>query len=191
MRKVVALAFVTLDGFTTGPGGETDWQLRAFNEEMGEFVFQEYAAADILLLGRRTYEQFADYWQQQPAADPEALRMNSVSKIVFSNTLTTAAWKNTTLVSNNIPLVISQLKQQPGKDLLIVGSIGLIQSFTNMKLIDEFRLLIYPVMLGTGRRLFANLSELQQFTFIRSRIFSNGVLLGVYKPAPQWKCSFM
>ncbi|SHL58511.1 Dihydrofolate reductase [Chitinophaga jiangningensis] len=185
MRKVVALAFVTLDGFTTGPNGETDWQLHNFNEEMGEFIFESYEDADLLLLGRYTYQQFAAYWHHQYNKNPEAARMNNTHKIVFSTTLTEATWHNTRLIASNITQEVNALKRQRGKNIAIVGSTGLIQSFTNLGLIDEYRLLIYPVLLGKGRRLLHNIQDTQQLTFIRSRIFSNGVMLAVYQPVKQ------
>ncbi|WP_291906015.1 dihydrofolate reductase family protein [Chitinophaga sp. CB10] len=182
MRKVVALAFVTLDGFTTGPNGETDWQLHNFNEEIGEYIFESYEDTDLLLLGRYTYQQFAAYWHHQYNKNPEAARMNNTHKIVFSTTLTEATWHNTRLISSNIVQEVNALKRQRGKNIAIVASAGLIQSFTNLGLIDEYRLLIYPVILSNGRRLLSNIQQTQQLEFIRSRIFSNGVMLAIYQP---------
>ncbi|MBV8253630.1 MAG: dihydrofolate reductase family protein [Chitinophaga sp.] len=182
MRKVVAQAFVTLDGFTAGPNGETDWQLQGFSEEMGEYIYETYEDTDLLLLGKYTYLQFEAYWQQQ-SNNPEADRMNHTPKIVFSTTLPQANWMNTRLVKSNVEAEIRTLKNTRGNNMMIVGSIGLMQSLAHLDLIDEYRLLIYPVLLGAGRRWLDNIRETRQLALISSRIFSNGVMLAIYRPS--------
>ncbi len=182
MRKVVAQAFVTLDGFTAGPNGETDWQLHGFSEEMGEYIYETYEEADLLLLGKYTYLQFEAYWQHQNN-NPEADRMNNTAKIVCSTTLQAASWSNTRLVKSNVAAEIQTLKHKPGKNMMIVGSTGLMQSLAQQDLIDEYRFFTYPVFLGTGRRLLDNLRETRQLELIYSRIFTNGVMLTIYRPS--------
>src|SRR5215210_2859465 len=152
MRKVTAGLFVSLDGVTESP---EKWQLPYFNDEMGEAIGAAMVQADAMLLGRVTYQEFASYWpgvrsEDQPIAD----YMNNTPKYVVSSTLDTVEWNNSTLIKGNITEEITKLKQQPGKNIGITGSATLVQSLLQDDLLDELGLLIHPVVVGVGRRLF-------------------------------------
>ena len=152
MRKVTAGLFVSLDGVTESP--ET-WQLPYFNDEMGEVIGAAMAQADAMLLGRVTYQEFAAYWPGVSSEDqPFADYMNNTPKYVVSTTLDTVEWNNSTLIKGNVAEEIARLKQQPGKNIGITGSVTLVQSLLQEDLLDELGLMIHPVVVGAGRRLF-------------------------------------
>jgi len=177
MRKIVAGLFISLDGVVEAP--ET-WHFPYFNEEMGEIVGEQMAAADTMLLGRVTYDGFAAYWPD--SQDEIAPQMNDTPKIVVSTTLESADWKNSTLVSGELAKSLTYFKQQPGKDISVVGSPTLVQSLLRENLLDELRLLIHPVAIGSGKRLFAQ-GDRVALHLASSRILSTGVIYAVYEPA--------
>ncbi len=186
MRKVIAATFVTLDGFMVGPNEEMDWVLDNFNEEMGKEISDQQSTTDTLLLGRLTYQLFADYWPTKTLDDdPAADHMNKTAKIVFSKTLESAPWgkwNNARVVKGNIAEEIHKLKQQPGKDMAIIGSASIVQAFTNLGLIDVYRLMVHPVVLGSGKPLFKNIRDRRKLELIRTMAFTNGVVLLDYQP---------
>jgi dihydrofolate reductase len=177
MRKIAAGLFVSLDGVAEAP---EKWHFPYFNEEMGEIVGGQMAAADTMLLGRVTYQGFADYWPQ--SKDDIADYMNSVQKVVVSTTLESADWQNSTLVSGEFVKSMLRLKQQPGKDISVVGSLGLVQSLLRENMLDELRLLVHPIVLGSGRRVFAD-GDRVPLKLASTRTLSTGVLYSVYEPA--------
>jgi len=183
MRKVILFNMVTLDGFFEGPNGEIDWHNA--DEEFNEFAVDQVKSADGLIFGRVTYELMASYWPT-PAAQADdpmvAEKMNTMPKIVFSRTLDKVEWNNTRLVKGDAVKEISQLKQEPGKDLLIFGSADLASNLTNLGLIDEYRIMVNPVVLGKGNPLFKDIKEKLNLRLLRTKTFSNGNVLLYYEP---------
>jgi dihydrofolate reductase len=183
MRKLVASFFISLDGVVQGPGPGDDfelagWTMPYWDDAIAAFVGAGMQAADTLLLGRVTYQGFAAAFASSSGPDAEA--MNAYRKYVVSTTLEQADWANSSLIKGNVVEEITRLKQQPGKDIGMSGSGTLVQSLLRHKLIDELNLLIYPVVLGRGKRLFEDALnptlKLTQSTTSRS-----GVLLTTYQ----------
>ncbi len=184
MRKVIVFMMTTLDGYVADPNGEIDWHV--VDNEFNEFAIQQLDSVDVLLFGRVTYEGMASYWPTAVATanDPEITeKMNTKSKIVFSRTLDRADWQNTRLIKGNVADEIAKLKQQPGKDLIIFGSSKLSASFVNLGLIDEFRIMVNPVVIGGGQALFAGVSEPLKLKLLNTRTFRSGNVLHYYQPA--------
>jgi dihydrofolate reductase len=177
MRKIVAGLFVSLDGVAESP---EKWHFPYFNEEMGQIVGAQMEAADCMLLGRVTYQGFADYWPD--SQDEIADHMNGIRKVVVSTTLESADWKNSTLVRGELAKSMTRLKQEPGKEISVVGSLNLVQSLLRENLLDELRLLIHPIVLGSGKRVFAD-GDRVPLKLISSRTLSTGVVYAVYEPA--------
>ncbi len=184
MRKVIASPFVTLDGFMAGPQGEIDWNEPYFDEEMANYVGKQFDSVDTIFFGRVTYQLFAQYWPTQGVKDDPvfAEKMNTLPKIVFSRTLEKVEWNNTRLVKDHVLEEIQALKQQSGRDIVIDGSAGLIHSLTNLGLIDEYRLRIHPVVLGSGVPLFKDLKDQMSLKLVESKPFRSGVVILHYQP---------
>ena len=149
MSKVIAAEYLTLDGVMKNPA----WTAPYFNDELGEFQSELMTSSDALLLGRVTNEAFAAAWPKMPDA-PGASRMNGMPKYVASHTLQTADW-NTQIIAGDVAAAVARLKQEPGQNLLIYGSAQLTEHLRQHGLIDEYRLMVFPVVLGSGKRLFA------------------------------------
>jgi len=179
MRKIVAGLFVSLDGVMESP---EKWQLPYFNDEMGVAVGSLIAAGDTLLLGRRTYQEFANAFADK-TGDANADQMNNTPKLVVSTTLDTVAWQNSTLIKGNVVEELTKLKQQPGRNINISGSATLIQSLLRDNLLDELHLLVHPIVVGSGKRLFPDGGDQVALTLVDSRTFSTGVLHLTYAPA--------
>jgi dihydrofolate reductase len=158
--KLVVSEFVTLDGVFEDPGGAEGFDRGgwAFKFERGaagdKFKLDETLAAEVLLLGRKTYEGFAAAWPDRTDEAGFADKMNSMQKVVVSTTLEHAEWANTTIVRDDVVAAVNALREQPGGDVLVAGSGTLVQTLLREDLVDELRLLVYPVLLGAGRRLF-------------------------------------
>ncbi len=181
MRKVVAGLFISLDGVVESP---EKWHFPYLNDEMMEVVGSGMAASDAILLGRVTYQEFAAYWPAVSAEDePMAAYMNNTPKYVVSTTLDKAEWNNSTLITGDIAEGITRLKQQPGKNISIIGSATLVQSLLQADLLDEVGLLVHPVVVGSGKRLFKDGGDLKRLNLIDSKTFSTGVLSLTYQPA--------
>jgi dihydrofolate reductase len=182
MRKVVAAEFVSLDGVMESPD---KWHFPYFNEEMGQAVGEGFAASDAMLMGRVNYEEWAAYWpQQDPEENPVAAQMNDVRKYVVSTTLEEPLeWSNSTLIKENVAEEISALKNQPGKDIVISGSGTLVRSLLRYGLLDELKLMIHPILVGSGKRLFEDETETKPLELVDSQTFSTGVLYLTYRPA--------
>src|SRR3989442_6605931 len=178
-RTLAATLFVSLDGVVESP---EKWSFPFWSEETQKFKFDETFASDALLLGRVTYEGFAAAWPGRKDPDGFADRFNSMPKYVASRTLTKLAWNNSHLIQGDLAAEVSTLKQQPGRDIVIHGSPGLIRSLLPHGLIDEFRLLVYPLVLGRGKRLFDEGSE-ASLKLVESTTFSKGGVTRVYRPA--------
>lgn len=178
MRKIVAGLFISLDGVVESPDR---WQMPFFNDEMGTAVGSLMAAGDTLLLGRRTYEEFAAFFAGATGV-PTAEQMNNTPKVVVSTTLDRATWQNSTLIGGNVAEEITRLKQQPGKDINISGSATLIRSLLRDHLLDEIHLLVHPIVVGTGKRLFEEMGEQVALRLADAQTFSTGVLHLTYVP---------
>ncbi len=175
MRKITAGMFMSLDGVVESPG---DFVFPYFNEEVGQVVGSYTDAADTVLMGRKLYQEWADYWPGKTAADdPFAEYINNTAKVVVSNTLKSVDWKGTTLVSGDMAAAIRQLKQQPGKNIGMSGSPTLLRSLLHEGLVDELALLVFPVVVGHGQRLFQDFDERLPFKLARSRTTETGVLI--------------
>lgn len=181
MRKVVASLFLSLDGVMEAP--ET-WHFPYFDDEMGAVIGEAIASADAFLLGRRTYEEWAAYWPAQSSDEsPIAGTINGLPKYVVSTTLAEVDWENSTLLRGDLGEEIAKLKREPGKDIAVSGSATLVHSLLRDGLLDELRLMIHPVVVGRGRRLFENGISETPLELVASQRFSTGVLDLTYRPA--------
>ena len=154
-----------------------------FNDEMGAAVGAAMAAGDTMLLGRRTYEDFASYWPHQGSDMEMADQMNATPKLVASTTLDTVEWQNSTLIKGNVAEELTRLKQQPGKNINITGSGTLVRSFLRAGVLDELQLLVHPIVIGHGKRLFDEIGAQVPLALTDSRTLSTGVLVLTYAPA--------
>ena len=178
MRKVIASVYVTLDGVMEAPN---EWSFQYWSEEAAKFKYDELFASDALLLGRVTYEGFAAAWPTMPGTGEYGERMNSLPKFVVSKTLQETTW-NASLIQDNIAEEVSRLKQQPGRDLLIFGSADLVQTLMQHDLIDEYRLMLYPVVVGRVKHLFREGSEKKVLKLVGTKSFSTGIVILSYEP---------
>lgn len=177
MRRIVAGLFVSLDGVTEAPEG---WTFPYFDDEIGQTIGMQMASSDAMLLGKRTYEEFAAYW---PDADaPFAGYMNETPKYVASTTLTSLEWRNSTLLRGDVIGAVAALKREPGKDISVTGSVTLVRTLLGVGLVDELRLLLYPIVVGRGKRLFEGASDQVPMKLLDSRTFGTGVVSLTYEP---------
>ena len=176
MRNVIVSNYITLDSFFAGPNGEIDWFI--WDEEIARYSRDLAGSIDTILFGRVTYELMASYWPSATAEDPIiADKMNNLPKIVFSKTLKEANWTNTKLVREINKDDILKMKQQPGKDMVIYGSGSIVSAFTQLGLIDDYRIFVNPIILGTGKPLFKNLTERMALKLMKTKTFKSGVVL--------------
>ena len=183
MRKLFMFNMVSLDGFFAGPNGELDWH--NVDGEFNDFAIPQLDEIDTLLFGRITYELMASFWPTEEALrdDPVvAEKMNSLAKVVFSRTLARVDWNNSRLVKENAAEEVAKLKQQPGKDLALFGSANLMASLLPSGLIDEFRVMVNPVVLGSGMPLFSAIRSPLKLKLQKTRSFNNGNVLLYYEP---------
>ncbi len=185
MRKLVASFFISLDGVVQGPGPGDDfelagWTMPYWDDDIAAFADAAMQAADTLLLGRVTYQGFAAAFAESTAPNAEA--MNAYRKYVVSTTLERADWSNSSLITGNVVEEVTRLKQQPGQDIGMSGSGTLVQALLRHHLIDELNLLVYPVVLGRGKRLFEDGINLN-LKLTQSTTSSSGVLLTTYQVA--------
>jgi len=188
MRRVVVSELVTLDGVMEDPGGgegfeHGGWSFKFRSEEAATYKFNELFASDALLLGRVTYQGFAKAWPSIADEQGFADRMNSLPKFVVSTTLEKVEWNNSRLIKGNIADAVAELKQQPGQDILVYGSARLVQHLMAHHLIDEYRLMVHPVVLGSGKRLFGDGSAPNVLRLVETKAFSSGIVLLSYQPA--------
>jgi dihydrofolate reductase len=189
MGKVVVSEFISLDGVIEDPGGAEGtefggWTFRFPAEDGQKFKFEELVASDVLLLGRLTYEEFAAAWPAMEETTGEfGVKMNNMPKVVVSTTLTEPAWRNTTVVSEDIAGAVAKLKEQYDGDVLVGGSAILIEELRDLDLIDEYRLMLHPVVLGQGKKLFKDGTAPTDLVLVGSRAVGPDVLLLTYRPA--------
>jgi dihydrofolate reductase len=180
MRKIIAGLFISLDGVVESP---EKWQFPYYNDETGQALGSSMSASDTLLLGRRTYQEFAAVWPARGTADPVGAYMNNTPKLVVSTTLKTTDWENSTLLGGDVADELGELKQQSGKNINITGSITLVRSLLREGLLDELQLLVCPIVLGHGQRLFHDWREQLPLKLQDAKTFSTGVLSLSYTPA--------
>ena len=178
MRRVIVSTYVTLDGVMEAP---EKWSLKFWNDEHAKYAHDQLFASDALLMGRVVYEGFADSWPSR--RNEFADRMNSLPKYVVSTTLDEAEWNNSTIVRENVAEEVSELKQQPGQDILMHGSAELMHTLMRHDLIDEYRLWVHPILLGSGKRLFREESAAKALRLVDTTTFSSGVVILSYQPA--------
>jgi dihydrofolate reductase len=186
MRKVVVAEYLTLDGVTEDPGPTGEFELRGWtmpywNDELATFQSDQLFASDALLLGRVTFEEFAAGWPLR-SGDPFTDRMNSLPKLVASTTLGEPLAWNATLLNGDPADEIAMLKWQPGQDILVYGSPTLVHTLRQHDLVDEYRFMVYPLVLGTGKRLFKDGND-TTLRLVDSKATSTGVALLTYRPA--------
>jgi dihydrofolate reductase len=195
MRKVIADEWVTLDGVVQAPGGETEdteggfahggWHMRYMDEMAQQAALQSITEAGGFLLGRRTYEIFAAYWptasaEEQVVAQP----LNTKPKYVASTTLTEPLeWQNSTVLQGEVAAAVADLKQEDGGDLHVIGSSQLVRMLIEHDLVDELRMMIDPLVVGGGKRLFAQDGVLRSLQLADSRVTTTGAIMATYVPA--------
>jgi dihydrofolate reductase len=186
MRKIVLLMHVSLDGYVAGPNGEMDWI--KLDDSLWDYVTSVTDAADTALFGANTYRIMEAYWPtaaEQPNASKHdvdhAKWVNAATKLVFSKTLEKTDWQGTRIIDDAIKEEMTKLKEQPGKNLVMLGSPSLAQSFMQMGLIDELRLNVNPVILGAGRSLFDGVHQPINLSLAKAETFGSGVLAVTYK----------
>ena len=184
MRKVFEFNLVTLDGYFEGPRREIDWH--NVDAEFNEYAIGMLNSVDTLLFGRVTYELMAGYWPTPDAMKNDPIvagKMNSLPKIVFSRTLDKVAWNNSRLVKSNVEEEIQKMKKQPGKDIVILGSGSIVSELAPLGLIDEYRLMVNPVVLGAGKPLFKGIKDRLNLKLIKAKTFKSGNVLLYYEAA--------
>jgi dihydrofolate reductase len=187
MRKLIVLTFMTMDGVMHGPGGPEEdesggfsyggWSVPYFDEALGETMGQQMSKPFDLLLGRKTFEIFASYWPDHADEGPE---INNATKYVVSNTMKSHDWQKSVFISGNVVDAIKKLKQEDGIDLQVHGSANLIQTLMKHDLVDEFWLKVFPITLGTGKRLFAEGTIPAAFKLTESKVSPSGVIVANY-----------
>lgn len=179
MRRIIASEFVSADGYIAGPKEDMSWVTDNFNDEMGKYAKELMASMDTVLLGRVTYQIMANAWpnfaeSQSPGADA----MNRAVKVVLSKTLKAAPWgtyEPATVIGDDAEREIRELKEKPGKNIVVYGSGRAVRSLTRMGLIDEYQLLIHPLFLGDGKLLFEGMAGPTSLKLLRAQTFGNGV----------------
>jgi dihydrofolate reductase len=183
MRKLILQMMISVDGYFEGPNHELDWH--NVDDEFNELAISFLDTVDTLLFGRETYELMAGYWPTEHATTDDpivAAKMNSLRKVVVSRTLKSVAWNNSALVKGNVVDEVRKLKQLPGKNVAIFGSSDLAAALTEQQLIDEYRIMVNPVILGAGKSLFDGLGRRQQLKLVESKVFRSGNVLLRYQP---------
>jgi dihydrofolate reductase len=194
MRKLVVGTFLTLDGVMQAPGGPGEdrdggfehggWSVNYWDDMMGRVIVEQMQHPDALLLGRRTYEIFAAHWPRvTDQNDPVASKLNSMRKYVASRTLRRAEWSNSVLISSDVAAAVAGLKEQPGGEIQVHGSGGLIQTLLKHDLVDEFRLWVFPVVLGAGKRLFGDGTVPGALRLVETHVSTTGVAIHRYERA--------
>jgi len=183
MRKVIFFMLTSLDGFFEGPNGDINWH--RVDDEFNEFAIAQLNAVEILLFGRVTYEMMASYWPtpEAIASDPViAGKMNSLPKIVYSKTLSYVEWQNTRVINKNFVEETWMIKRQPGREMIIFGSSDLAVTFIDNHLIDEYRIMINPIVLGGGKSLFKGIHKILNLNLLKTKTFKSGNVLLFYEP---------
>jgi dihydrofolate reductase len=186
VRRIIASEFISADGYIVGPKEDMTWVTGNFSEEMGKYAGDLMASMDTILLGRVTYQIMSNAWpnwteEQSPGAE----KMNRTPKVVLSKTLKEAPWGKyapATVIRDDVERKIRELKQRPGKNIVIYGSAKAVQNLTRMGLIDEYQLLVHPVFLGDGKALFEGMQQPTELKLTRTETYRNGVDVLYYEP---------
>ena len=189
VRKIIVSMRVTLDGFIAGLNEEMDWMEEYFDEALADYESKLQKTVDTTLFGRVTYQGFESYWPKV-AVDPAspqgmveyAQQLNAMRKIVFSKTLAHAEWNNSVLVHEIVPEEITKMKQEPGRDIVIYGSASIVQTLTNLGLIDRYQLLVFPILLGSGKPLFQDILHQVKLSLVSTKTHPSGVVVLSYQP---------
>ena len=194
--KLTVTTFLTLDGVIQGPGVPDEdrsdgfehggWQVPYWGDDIGAIITDWFSRADAFLLGRKTYEIFAAHWPRvsgEHEHDPIATKLNSLPKYVATRTLTRLEWNNSRPLEGDVAEAVGELKRRPGQELQVHGSADLVQTLMRHDLVDEYRLWFFPVMLGTGKRLFAGGTVPSALKLLDARTTRTGAALHVYEPA--------
>jgi dihydrofolate reductase len=179
MRKIIVSEFVSLDGIMESPH---EWSFPFWNEEAAKYKFDELFASDALLLGRVTYQGFAAAWPSMTDEEGFADRMNNLPKFVVSATLQHADWNNSSLIKEDIVEEIKKIKRQAGRDILVFGSAMLVQTLMQHNLIDQYRIMVFPIVLGGGKGLFKNVNK-TDLKLSEIKAFNSGVAVLHYHPS--------
>jgi dihydrofolate reductase len=194
MRKIVVVEFLTLDGVMQAPGDPNEdrsggfekggWQRDYFDDILGASILGALAETGGFLLGRRTYEIFAAHWPKQPPEDPLAGTFNDLPKWVVSTSLREPLpWRNSTLIRGDVADAVAKLRAGDGKDVQVIGSGELVQTLIRDDLVDEYRLMIHPIVMGSGKRLFHDEGTIAKLRLVDSTPTSTGVLIARYEPS--------
>ena len=178
--RLVATEYLSLDGVFEEPGR---WSGPWFNDQAGQFKWDELQASDALLLGRNTYAGFAAAWPNMTGTGEFGVKMNRMPKYVISSTLDTVEWSGSKLIKGNVADEVRKLKEQPGQDLLLSGSAQLFNALMQENLIDLYRFMLHPVVLGKGKRLFADGTDERSLALTDTKTFSSGIVILEYVPA--------
>jgi dihydrofolate reductase len=178
MRKINAWLYVTLDSVIEAP---ENWVIA--DDDMFAAMEADYAKSDALLLGRRTYETFAASWPQRGSETANADWLNNTRKYVASRTLKSPEWNNSTVIEGDVADAVARLKQENGKDIMVNGSGALVRTLMGNQLLDELRLFVHPVVVGSGIRLFDHESDPVEFALVDSHVYANGVISLTYRPS--------
>jgi dihydrofolate reductase len=192
--RLILTTFLSLDGVMQAPGGPDEdrsggfqhggWLVPYADPDMGRMIDETFAATDAFLLGRKTYEIFAAHWPRvTDPADPIATALNRLPKYVVSRTLEKAEWNNSTVIRGDIAKQVAELKRRHEGEILIQGSSELIQTLLANDLVDEYRLLVFPVVLGSGKRLFGSGAVPAALALVDTKATSTGIVINTYRPA--------
>lgn len=186
MRKLIVTEFVSLDGVMEAPGGEpgyahTGWVADFFSDELGAYKQDEQLSADILLIGRVTYDSFYGAWPQREGAFAD--KINTMPKYVVSTTLGSSEWHDTTVIASDVEGAVADLKEQDGGPILVAGSRTLVHSLLAAGLVDELNLQVFPLVLGSGARLYPESPGKRALELLASTALSSGVVLQIYRLA--------
>jgi len=193
MRKIVVVEFLTLDGVMQAPGDPNEdrsggfdnggWQRDYFDDVIGATIMGDLGETGGFLLGRKTYEIFAAHWPKQPAEDPLAGTFNDLQKWVVSSTLSEPlGWKNSTLIQGDVTAGIAAVRAGDGKDIQVIGSGELVQTLIQNDLVDEYRLMFHPLVMGQGKRLFRDAGATAKLRLVDSKPTTTGVIIARYEP---------
>jgi dihydrofolate reductase len=193
MRMLRVIEFLSLDGVMQAPGAPEEdteggfqhggWQRPYFDDVLGAIAAEGMAATDTYLFGRKTYEGMAAYWPTPPDDDPYARHLNSSPKYVASTTLRGVEWQNSKLIKGAVAEQVATLKEQPGKNIAVLGSGDLVQTLIKHDLVDEYFLAVFPIVLGSGKRLFRGAEQVRRLSLIDSKATSTGGVILTYRPA--------
>ena len=193
MRMLRVIEFLSLDGVMQAPGAADEdteggfrhggWQRPYFDDVLGATAAEGMAATGAYLFGRKTYEQMATYWPTAPEDDPYAQHLNATQKYVASRTLRDLEWQNSTLIGGDVAEEVIKLKDRPGKNIAVLGSGDLVQTLIKNDLVDEYFLAVFPIVLGSGKRLFRESDDVRRLALVDSKATTTGGVILTYRPA--------